>query len=90
MSCPYCTPHIDPDTGESMEFCDEFIIVKEDQNNTLIRAFLSQDSDDGSWWRTVLMADEWPLRRLPVCITFEAPPFCPHCGRRLHERSAEL
>lgn len=90
MNCEYCTPMTDEDTGESLEFCKEFITVKESQHHTLIRTFLSQDADDGSWWRTVLMSDEWPMRRLPVCITFEAPPFCPHCGRRLYGHAAEL
>lgn len=83
MSCRYCTPHIDPDTGESMEVCDEFINVDETHNNTLIRIFLWQDSDDGSWWQTVLMADNWPERKMPIVTTIEAPPYCPWCGREL-------
>ena len=86
MSCDYCTPMTDEDTGESLEFCKEFIHVDEGHNNTLVRTFLSQDRDDGSWWRTVLMADNWPERTMPIVTTYEAPPFCPYCGRQLYER----
>lgn len=91
MSCEYCTPMIDEDTGESLEFCKEFIHIEEHHRNTLIRTFLAQDRDDGSWWRTVLLADDWPERTLlPVVTTYEAPPFCPHCGRRLYGHADEL
>lgn len=89
MGCPYCTPITDPDTGESWEFCKEFVRLGEDNDNTLIRTFLSQDNDDGSWWVTVLMADNWPMRTMPIVMTYDAPPFCPHCGRRLYEQKPE-
>lgn len=87
MSCPYCTPRVDEETGRSLEFCKEFYHLDETHNNTLIRTSLIQDDDDGSWWRLVLMADSWPLRgdigHFPLIVSFPAPPFCPHCGRKL-------
>ena len=87
MSCEYCTPWFHPDTGESLEFCKEFIYVDKGHQNTIIRTCLIQDSYDGSWLRQVLMADEWPERKgaanFPVTTIYEAPPFCPHCGREL-------
>lgn len=93
MSCPYCTPRVDPDTVESLEFCKELIFVDKGHWNTLIRTCLIQDKDDGTWLRQVLMADEWPERgdisHFPVITSFKAPPFCPHCGRRLYEQKPE-
>lgn len=87
MSCPYCTPKISEETGESLEFCKEFIYVDEEHNNTIIRTCLIQDKDDGTWLRQVLMCDNWPLRgpstSFPIVTSFDAPPFCPHCGRKL-------
>lgn len=87
MACEYCTPKVDQDTGESLEFCREFCFVDELNENTLIRTGLIQDKDDGKWSRIVLMADRWPERvdisHFPLVVTFDAPPYCPHCGRRL-------
>lgn len=87
MSCPYCTPMRDGETGESIEDCKEFVYIDNEHVNTLIRTFLWRDEDDGSWWRTVLMADEWKERKdishFPVVTSFPAPPFCPHCGAKL-------
>ena len=86
MSCRYCTPHVDSGTGESMEVCDEFVHVDERHNNTLVRLFLWQDRDDGSWGQTVLMADGWPMRTMPIVTSFETFKFCPWCGRKLDDR----
>lgn len=87
MGCGYCTPHVDPDTGESLEFCDEFFYLDKSNNDTLVKTCLIQDRDDGSWWMQVLMSDRWKERldisHFPLITTYEAPPFCPHCGRRL-------
>lgn len=87
MGCPYCLPRIDEDTGESLEFCKELVFVDEERHNTIIRTCLIQDKDDGTWLRQVLMADEWPERvdvsHFPIVVSYPAPPYCPHCGRKL-------
>ena len=95
MSCPYCTPRVDPDTGEDMEFCKGYHdVIRMDDNATEARLHLVRDRDDGSWSLVILLADDWlsryihslgePAKRAGfICTTIAAPPYCPWCGRRL-------
>ena len=88
MSCPYCTPRIDEDTGESTEFCQkQWYHVDHDHFDTLAQIHLVQDKDDASWSTVVLMADKWPERvdvsHFPLVTCIPGPKFCPECGRRL-------
>lgn len=95
MSCPYCTPRVDPDTGEDMEFCIGYHdVIRVDDNTTEARLHLVRDKDDGSWSLVMLLADDRLSRYIhslgepakhagTICTTIEAPPYCPWCGRKL-------
>ena len=95
MSCPYCTPRVDPDTGDSLEFCKGYYHGEEKpKGTTYMRMHLVADSDDGEWSMVVLLHDEWlsdfihglgePARNAGVIVTsFPSPPRCPWCGRKL-------
>ena len=98
MGCPYCTPMTDEDTGESLEFCKGFHDVAHmGDYKQETRLHLVCDRDDGSWSMVILLADEWLSKFIhdlgepaehagTICTVVEAPPHCPWCGRRLHER----
>lgn len=93
MSCPYCTPRIDEETGESLEFCKGFYSeVTRGANTTYTRLHLVKDED--GWSMVILLADDWlsnfihelgePAEHAGMIVTsIPAPPYCPWCGERL-------
>ena len=97
MSCPYCTPMVDEDTGESLEFCRKpyhHIDSPIGRENVTTRINLIQDKDDGQWFLQILLYSEWlsefihslgePSERAGLIVTsIPAPPYCPFCGRKL-------
>ena len=95
MSCPHCTPRVDPDTGDSLEFCKGYYHDEGKPNGTThMRMHLVADRDDGEWSTVVLLHDEWlsdfihglgePAEHAGMIVTsFPSPPYCPWCGRKL-------
>ena len=96
MGCEYCTPRIDPDTGESVEVCKGFHhfgrVGKDEQ---MTRIHLVEDKDDGEWSWVILLHSEWLSDHIHslgekashagmIATTIPAPPYCPWCGRKLY------
>lgn len=95
MSCEYCTPMVDEETGESLEFCRGLHFDEQQPKGiTHIGLHLVEDKDDGEWSMVILMHDEWlsgyihslgePSKKAGIIVTsIPAPPYCPWCGRKL-------
>lgn len=93
MSCPYCTPLVDEETGESLEFCKGFYSEEtRGVNTTHTRLHLVKDED--GWSMVILLSDDWlssfihelgePAKHAgTIATSIPAPPYCPWCGERL-------
>lgn len=96
MSCPYCTPVLDEDAGESLEFCKGMHHSETigSHGTTTTRIQLLKDED--GWQTVILLHDEWLSNYIHelgeksehagmIVTTIPGPSFCPWCGRRLED-----
>lgn len=81
MSCPYCTPKVDPDTGESLGLCKEYCHADEpDDFLDVVSTRISLIHEYDGWFLRILMHSKHAGF---VVTSIPDMPCCPFCGRRL-------